>query len=130
MPWDIPETITTAINALRQWMYLKSPEQQSKKLDNQKRKDDYDAKREWLSFSARMRRFLAGRKVIVFPLTLMLLLVASCAHQSPMTDDERAHMITALEACQREKSELLSNLLECLDRGDELSECEPTPVCY
>lgn len=129
MPWDIPETITTAINALRQWMYIKSPEQQAKKLDNQKRRDEYNARREWLSFSARMRRFLSGLKAGL-PLIPAFLLLAACAHQNPMSDDERRHMIIALEACQEEKSELLRNLLECLEKGDALESCEPTPTCY
>jgi hypothetical protein len=130
MPWDIPAAISAVADVVKEFLYISSPEQRSKAQDNKERKDAYTAKKDWLSFSARMRRFLSGRKVIVFPFTLILLLSSSCAHLKPLTDDERGHLVDALAECRKEKAELLSNLLECLDRGEELSQCEPVSHCY
>lgn len=117
--WDISETISQALKVIAQWMYIKSPDQQSKRLDNEKRMDEKDIKERRLDHLARVRRFLAGKKVVV--LLLLLIPLTSCAR--PFTDSERKSMQSRIDDLEFERMQLRNFLIECQERLDEVEKC-------
>lgn len=119
MPWDIAETATAAFNALRQWLYLKSPDQQSKRLDNEDREEAKEIKERRLDFLARMRRYLAGKNVLSW--FLLSLLFTSCVH--PFPEIEKKSLQSKIAELEKERNVLKDMLLECADRLGEVEKC-------
>lgn len=119
IPFDVTATLTAAFNALREWLYLKSPEQQSKKIDNDERRSRLEAEENARKFASEMRRFLSKKRLIV----LAVLLLCSCAH-TPFSQDERSMLTAALKREQEENEYLREQLNRCLDHMDELERCE------
>lgn len=114
--WDIPEMITNGLKVVAQWMYLKSPEQQSKKLDNEERVDAKEIKERRIAFLSKVRRYFAGKSVIV-----IAILLCSCSH--PLTMSEREYMHAKISDLESERKQLKDLLLECMDRLDETDKC-------
>lgn len=111
--WDIPAALKGLFEIIHDVFKATSADESSKRLENEKAKDEYEAKKDRLAFSARMRRYLSGLKMfIVFIFTLML--IVSCAHQIPLTNDERKQF----EDCKEQNEKLREYLNDCLDRVD------------
>lgn len=113
--WDIPALIQSAIDLWKEKVKRSYPEEAAKDLENEKQAAQYAEKLERENFLARMRRFLAGLKIL---LIVFLLSTHSCIRENlPLTPTERQQYRQALE----ENKALKSALQECLDH---LEKCE------
>jgi len=123
--WGIPQAITEALKVIAQWMYLKSPEQQSKKIDNDERRAREAAESKWKEFKSRMRLKYMGKRCVA---ALALTYLASCTTliREPV---EYKLLQEQLEKCQQSYEDVLNDLIECQDIGDS-RKCSYAATCF